>query len=260
MRIERIKILEELEKKQKSQHPILGVAAGNGLIAMAADLAEVDFIAVYSGAWYRNHGVTNLLCEFPYSNSNQVTLEMGKYILPRIVKSPVIAGVGCQDPYCKLDVHIKSLLNEGFSGVMNFPSIGEIEKEGLTKSEKVSVGFWKEVTFICECHERDIFTIANCYTVEQAMQMIKAGADMICFHVGMILENEEKKIKEIGDAICTEKVNSYFILYNDINRKEQERVQLLRKTKVQGFFENNVISSLIKDTVTCKINEFQNCY
>lgn len=221
----RMDIRRRMSERIKRHHPVQGVCVSCGLTARAAEKAGADFLVTYAGAMFRREGVPASLCELCYDDCNTVTEELGSHILPRLKDIPLIGGIGCLDPYRDVVQFIDHLIAKGFSGVANLPSIGDWEGDYRTMPEQLHMGYEKEIELIRTCRGRDIFTLANCYTEEQAVKMTEAGADMICIDMGAtqggLLQSScivtcaeaAEKISKIADRVhaCGE---SPFILFH----------------------------------------------
>jgi predicted TIM-barrel enzyme len=62
-----------------------------------------------------------------HGNANEIVCEMAHEVLPAVKKTPVLAGVNGTDPLMIPDEFFKRLIDLGFSGVQNFPTVGLID-------------------------------------------------------------------------------------------------------------------------------------
>lgn len=192
----RKEILDRLRKEIEEGRPILGAGCSNGLIAKCAELGKADLIIVYSTGKSRMMGLPTTMSMF--GNSNLITLEMYDEIANVVKNTPIIAGVEANDPYClDLEESLKRFINKGFSGVINFPTVGLYENliEGgmalrkyfESEARGYGVAHWgwsREVEMIKILHDWDVFTMAYVLSPSDAKEMAEAGADVICPHVG----------------------------------------------------------------------------
>lgn len=165
---------------------VLGVAAGNGMVADYTMKGGADFILAMNAGRFRQMGQSAFAAFFGYSDANPMVIDFAtKEILPMAGDFPVIHGIFMQDP----SIHILDVLKEskdyGFSGVINYPTIGCFDGKFRDALENAGLGFEKEVEGIRLAHFLDIFTLAYAFNKEQAVQMAKAGADAICIHLGI---------------------------------------------------------------------------
>ncbi|MEM2914307.1 MAG: phosphoenolpyruvate hydrolase family protein [Candidatus Bathyarchaeia archaeon] len=185
--IPRKEALNRLWSEVKKGRPIIISSAGDGFFAKCMDIGEIDIIGVYNSGYGRHLGVGSLSGLLPIFDTNRLVIDMGKEILPHVEKSLVIAGVCAQDPRTMWPLYLENLTKMGFTGIMNFPTVGLIDKDSLFRRnlEESGFGYDKEVELIKLAREMDIFTIAYCFTEDECKKMAAAGADLIAVHVGL---------------------------------------------------------------------------
>jgi predicted TIM-barrel enzyme len=162
----RQEILDRLHEKIKTNQPIVMGGAGIGLVAKAADKAGIDLILAYTTGPMRMDGHGSFAGYLAYSDSNAVTMDLGRKILPVVEDTPVIAGIGAGDPYRDIGQLIKQMMDIGFSGIINVPTAGVYGGEMRKHIDHTGLGYPKEI-------DRD-----------QAMKMAEAGVDIVSPHVG----------------------------------------------------------------------------
>jgi len=73
-------------------------------------------------------GLPSIAGYMPFGDANAMVKEMGlRHVLPIVQKAPVIAGICAYDLTRDMEVFLKELLAVGFSGVINFPTVGRID-------------------------------------------------------------------------------------------------------------------------------------
>jgi len=167
---------------------ILGVAAGNGMVSHACIKGGADFILAMNAGRFRQMGQSAFAAFFGYSDANQMVIDFAtKEILPftELTDYPVIHGIFMQDPSIHILDMLKESIDYGFSGVINYPTIGCFDGKFRTALENAGLGYEKEVEGIRLAHFLDIFTLAYAFDKEQALKMAYAGADAICIHLGI---------------------------------------------------------------------------
>lgn len=120
-----------------------------------------------------------------YGDANQIVQDMGNEVLPVVQNTPVLAGVNGTDPFRVMDVFLKQLKDQGFSGVQNFPTVGLIDGVFRQNLEETGMGYDLEVEMIRKAHEIDLLTTPYVFDEEQATKMAKAGADVLVAHMGL---------------------------------------------------------------------------
>ncbi len=74
-------------------------------------------------------------------DANQIVQDMGNEVLPVVQNTPVLAGVNGTDPFRVMDVFLKQLKDQGFSGVQNFPTVGLIDGVFRQNLEETGMGY-----------------------------------------------------------------------------------------------------------------------
>jgi predicted TIM-barrel enzyme len=194
-KIERREILDRLRKQTSEGRPILGAGCSAGIIAKCAEMGGADLIIVYSTGRTRMMGLPTTMIT---GTSNQMTLEMVDELTNVVKDTPIIAGIEATDIFClDLEKSLKRFVDKGFSGAINFPTVGLYENliEGgmaLRKfTEALASGYgakhwgWsREVEMIGILREWDVFTMCYVFTPQDAVDMVNAGVDAVCVHVG----------------------------------------------------------------------------
>lgn len=184
-RIERAKIVERLQDMVRNRRPIVGGGAGTGISAKSEEAGGIDLIIVYNSGRYRMAGRASSAGLLAYGNANEIVKEMAGEVLPVVRNTPVIAGVNGTDPFVIMPVFLKELKELGFSGVQNFPTVGIIDGTFRVSLEETGINYASEIDMIRQAHEIDLLTTPYVFDADQAVEMTKAGADMIVPHMGV---------------------------------------------------------------------------
>ena len=118
----------------------------------------------------------------PFSNANDVVVEMASEVLPVVKKTPVIAGVCASDPGRDTGRFLRQLKDLGFAGVQNFPTVGLIDGSFRQNLEETGMGYDTEVEMVRIAHEMDLVTTPYVFNPEEAKLMAEAGADVVVAH------------------------------------------------------------------------------
>ncbi|MEH2492664.1 putative TIM-barrel enzyme [Bradyrhizobium sp. AZCC 2230] len=167
------------------RRPIVGGGAGTGLSAKCEEAGGIDLIVIYNSGRYRMAGRGSLAGLMAYGNANNIVKEMATEVLPAVKHTPVLAGVNGTDPFVILDHFLTELIELGFAGVQNFPTVGLIDGTFRANLEETGMSYRLEVEMIAKAHERGLLTTPYVFSAEDAIAMTKAGADIIVCHMGL---------------------------------------------------------------------------
>ncbi len=185
MAVDRTKALEKLKAQVEKRIPIIGAGAGTGISAKFTLKGGADLIIIYNSGRYRMAGRGSLAGLMPYGDANQIVVEMSKEVLPIIKDGAVLAGVCGTDPFRVMSNFLKQLKELGFTGVQNFPTVGLIDGQFRQNLEETDMGYYKEIEMIKLAHELDMLTCPYVFNESDAVEMTKAGADIIVAHMGL---------------------------------------------------------------------------
>ncbi len=120
-----------------------------------------------------------------YGNANDIVLDMAREVLPVVKETPVLAGVNGTDPFCLFDDFLDRLIALGFAGIQNFPTVGLFDGKMRANLEETGMGYGLEVDLIRLAHAKNMLTTPYAFTVDEAVAMTKAGADILVCHMGL---------------------------------------------------------------------------
>ena len=185
MKAKREEILEKLREKVESRQPIIGGGAGTGISAKWEEAGGIDLIVIYNSGRYRMAGRGSLAGLLAYGNANEIVKEMAREVIPVVKNVPVLAGINGTDPFVIWDHFLDELVSLGFAGVQNFPTVGLIDGVFRQNLEETGMGYALEVEAIRKAHEKGLLTTPYVFSAEDAVEMAKAGADVIVCHMGL---------------------------------------------------------------------------
>lgn len=183
--MDRTESLAKLRATVAAGGVVIGAGAGTGLSAKCAEAGGVDLIIIYNSGRYRMAGRGSLAGLMPYGDANAIVVEMGYEVLPIVSRTPVLAGVCGTDPFRLMRPFIRQLKEQGFSGVQNFPTVGLIDGKFRQNLEETGMGYSLEVAMIRVAHEEGMLTCPYVFSVEDAVAMAQAGADVLVPHMGL---------------------------------------------------------------------------
>ncbi len=184
-RIARSIILEKFRGMIARGEPIIGGGAGTGMSAKCEEAGGIDLIVIYNSGRYRMAGRGSLAGLLAYGNANEIVMDMAREVLPVVKRTPVLAGVNGTDPFMIPDRFLQELVEAGFSGIQNFPTVGLIDGTFRANLEETGMGYGLEVDLVRAAGKLDLLTTPYVFNEDNAADMARAGADMIVCHLGL---------------------------------------------------------------------------
>lgn len=244
----RAEVTERVAITLAAKKPIVVAGAGTGLSAKCAELGGADLIVIYNSGRFRMDGLPSLCGIMCYGNANDVVYEMGeRHVLPVVKQTPVIAGVCGTDPTRDMGRFLRQLVELGFSGVINFPTVGRIDGGLRRDLEAAGLGVAREVEMIAQARALDLYTLAYVFGVDEARQMARAGVDMLIPHVGMTVGGTTGAKHAIGLPEAASKVQKMLAAAREVNpavvvlahggpiAEPDDVAYILAETESQGF-------------------------
>ncbi|MEK5443471.1 phosphoenolpyruvate hydrolase family protein [Fredinandcohnia sp. FSL W7-1320] len=268
----REEVIQKLKGKIKNNEVIIGGGAGTGLSAKSAEAGGIDLIIIYNSGRYRMAGRGSLAGLMPYGDANQIVVEMGNEVLTIVKDTPVLAGVCGTDPFRNMDVFLKQLKEQGFTGVQNFPTVGLIDGQFRQNLEETGMGYDLEVEMIRKAHDLGLVTSPYVFSEEDAIKMAEAGADILVAHVGLTTKGAigAQTAMDIDDAVglvqkihdAGKSVNPDIIVLchgGPISEPEDAAYVLSRTNGVSGFFGASSIERLpTEQAISGQVQQFKN--
>ena len=248
IRYSRDQVAARIAATIKAGSPIIAAGAGNGLSAKCAELGGIDIIIIYNSGRYRMDGMPSIAGLMPYGNANDIVLELGeRHVLPAVKTTPVLAGVCGTDPTRDMRKFLRQVVEMGFSGVINYPTVARFDGNLRRDLESVGLGFARETEMIAWARELDLYTTCYVRTPEESRQMAAAGVDLIVPHVGLTtggtigatnaLSLEEAAAATQAMIAAARTVNPAVIAlaHGGPIAGPEEVAYMLRQTDAQGF-------------------------
>jgi predicted TIM-barrel enzyme len=271
MRVPRKEILRRLKEQVKNGRAIIGAGAGTGLSAKCAETGGADLIVIYNSGRFRMNGRGSLAGLMPYGDANAIVLDMAREVLPIVRQTPVLAGVCGTDPFRDMGVFLKQILDLGFSGVQNFPTVGVCDGLFRQNLEETGMGYDLEVEMIRRAVEMDLLTTPYAFNVNEAERMARAGADIIVAHMGLTtkgsigaataktLEQSVVDIQAIHDAAKAANPDVLVICHGGpVSEPEDARYVLGRTNGVVGFYGASSMERLpVEVAITGQVKMFK---
>ena len=160
-------ILKRFRAQIARGEPIIGGGAGTGLSAKSEEAGGIDLLILYNSGRYRMAGRGSTAGLMPYGNANQIVKEMAFEVIPVVEHTPVLAGVCGTDPFMMPRLFLKELMELGFSGIQNFPTVGLFEGRIRETLEETGMGFGLEVDIIAMAHDMDLLTTPYAFNPDE---------------------------------------------------------------------------------------------
>lgn len=264
-------ILQQLKDQINNGLPVIGAGAGTGISAKFEEAGGVDLIVLYNSGRFRMAGRGSLAGLLPFADANAVVLDMANEVLPVVKKVPVLAGVCATDPFRRMDYFLKQVESIGFSGVQNFPTVGLFDGNFRQNLEETGMGYGLEVEMIGKAHRMGLLTTPYAFNQDEAVEMAKAGADIIVAHMGLTtsgsigaktavsLEDSVVRVQEIADA--AHRINHSAIVLchgGPISGPREAEFILKRTTGVHGFYGASSMERLpVEQAITSTIKQYK---
>ena len=185
----------------------------------------------------------------PFSNANDVVVDMGPEVLSIVDKTPVIAGVCATDPFRDMARFCAQLRDMGFAGVQNFPTVGLIDGSFRANLEETGMGFEREVEMVRKACGLGMLATPYVFDPQQARDMVSAGADVVVAHMGLTtsgtigaktgrsLDDCVRDVEAIKDAAREVRRDVIVLCHGGpIAQPEDARYVLDRVGGLDGFF------------------------
>lgn len=180
----REEVRQRLEAEIKKNRPIVAAGAGIGLSAKFAEAGGADLIIIYNSGLFRMDGLPSIAGYMPFGDANAMVLEMGlRHVLPIVQKVPVIAGVCAYDLTRDMEIFLQDLIKAGFSGIINFPTVGRIDGEFRQSMEDLGMSYRREAEIIGLAGSLGLFTLAYVFNPEEAKLMAQNDVDVVVAHM-----------------------------------------------------------------------------
>lgn len=209
--------IAKLKEQIAAGNILVGVGAGTGITAKSSEAGGADLLIIYNSGRYRMAGRGSLAGLLSYGDANAIVVEMGQEILPIVRDVPVLAGVCGTDPFRVMDIFLKQLKEQGFSGVQNFPTVGLIDGVFRQNLEETGMGYGLEVDMIRKAHDMDMLTCPYVFDAEQAKAMAEAGADILVAHMGLTTKGTIGAKTALSLDDCVEKINAIIAAGRQVN-------------------------------------------
>jgi len=245
---ERKAVLQRLRDEMKKGKSIVAAGAGIGLSAKFAEAGGADLIIIYNSGLYRMDGLPSIAGYMPFGDANAMVKEMGlRHVLPVVRNAPVIAGICAYDLTRDMEIFLKELQAAGFSGVINFPTVGRIDGDFRQTMEDMGMSYRREAEVMGLAGSLGLFTMAYVFNPGESRMMAEKAIDAVVAHmktttggtVGskrpMTLEEAGKRCREIFKAALTVKPEVLCLAHGGPIEGPEATQYIYRHTQAVGF-------------------------
>jgi predicted TIM-barrel enzyme len=134
---------------------------------------------------------------------------MAHEVLPVVQHTPVLAGVNGTDPFMIPDQFLRRLIDLGFSGIQNFPTVGLIDGTFRANLEETGMSYSLEVELIRRARALDLVTTPYVFCEDDARAMASAGADIVVCHLGLTTGGTIGAETALKLADCVPRINAW---------------------------------------------------
>jgi len=270
----RTEVLNRLKKTIEEGHPVVIAGAGTGISGKFAEKGGADLIGVYNSGLYRMDGNGSLAGLMPYGNANDIVIQLAHRVMPLIKEAPMIGGISGSDPTREMRPFLRHLIDLGFSGVMNFPTVGLIDGRFRQELEDTGMGYGKEIETLKLAKELGLFTMGYAFNEEEAAMVGKAGLDVLICHMGLTVGgsigskySEDYALKEAADLVnrmtdAARKVSPDILIFSHGGpiAMPKDTEYMYQHTESVGFLGASSIERIpIEQPLMDAVKDFKSC-
>jgi len=216
-------------------------------------------------------GLPSIAGYMPFGDANAIVKEMGgRHVLPIVRKTPVVAGICAFDLTRDMEVFLKELLAIGFSGVINFPTVGRIDGDYRQSLEDSGMSFKKEAEVMALAGSLGFFTMAYVFNPEESALMAGKGIDAVVAHMktttggavgskrAITLEEAGRRCSEIFQAALAVKQDVLCLAHGGPIEEPEDTEYIYRYTQAVGFVGASSIERIpAEEAIRRKTEEFK---
>ena len=241
-------ILKRLRAQININGHIIGAVTGSGMTAKYAAMGGADFLLALLAGKYRVMGRSSITSYFCYGDNNEMVMDMGcRELIPIINDVPILFGLCASDPNIHLYEYLKEIKANGFSGIVNYPTMSLIDGKFREALEEEGNTYEQEVEAIKLAHYMDLFTVSFVTNEWETRKMLEAGTDVLCVHLGFtkggflgatkyISLDEARKIINRLLSVCNEvRPDVIKMIYAGPANTPIDMMYLYQNTECEGY-------------------------
>ncbi len=268
----RQEVVDRLSATLKRGEPIIAAGAGTGISAKFIEKGGADLIIIYNSGRYRMMGHGSTCGLMAYGDANAVAMEIGEYeVLPVVREIPVVCGVHATDPRRRMWHWLLQVKDMGFSGVNNFPTHTIVDGHFRGVLEETGMSVKKEFEMVGLARRMDLFSIVYVATPDEAVEMVKQGADAVIAHVGTTVGGSigvvkavvdwdftVKRTQEIIDAAKSVRKDVFTLAHGGPINTPKDVELVLSRTTADGFVGASSLERMgVEESLTNLTREFK---
>ena len=252
----RMKIRRQFAQARGRGEFLVGAAIGAGILGQAAEQGGADFVLALSAGRFRIMGAASVACMLPIRDSNWFVKQFAPAELLSQISVPIYFGASTLDPALSVDALADEIVELGFSGVVNFPTVGHYPTAMRAVLDTIGVGFSKELALFSAAHARGLSTLAYVRTSEQARAAAALGVDIVCFNFGwnaggvkglaseISVEEAAAQSREMSRIVAHENPDTFFVLEGGPIEDPDQLAAICRVARIHGYVGGSTIDRL----------------
>lgn len=245
-------IQERFRAVRKRGEFLVGAAVGSGLFATAAEQGGADFVLALNAGRFRLMGAASAACMLPIADANAFVAQFATGEFSHRCSVPVIFGASGMGTAESPEDIAASIAAMGFSGVINFPTVINYSEVVNTALEANEAGFGRELAILSAAQHREMFSIANVKTREQARQAAAIGIDMICLTFGWTVTRTQMKesvtlqeatllAQSVAKVVRRENRDCFLVLEGGPLGSSEDLMPIYRAAAIDGYIGGSPI-------------------
>lgn len=232
---------------------IVGVAAGSGFVAAAAERGGADFVLAINAARLRNMGAPSVACMLPLADASAMAARYAcREVLP-LVRIPVLLGATCWRDGFDPGAEALNALSQGFAGLVNFPPSGLYPPAMRDRLEGAGIGFSAELRMLGAAQARGGYALAYCMSLAEARQAARAGIANVLLNFGwnsggalsptprLTLDEAAVMAAAVSRQVCRERPDARILLEGGPVVSEGDLAAVLQTAQIDGYIGGSTI-------------------
>ena len=191
-----------------------------------------------------------------FGNTNDIMQQQLREGKALFNKRNLFAAVNGTDPFKNDAMLIDNIKKAGFVGVHNYPTMALVDGNFGMDLDGLNQGVAKEIEFFRKAADAGLYTCGMVRNQTQAMQMARAGVDVIIFYLGLgqnIMESDMdaeveydiRKLKEMTSAVRKISKDVPLLFYSRLVRNYENIRRIIKEVpEINGYYLMPVIDRI----------------